>query len=129
MIFDKENLFLDKAAITNYGTAAKYSDVVVNEGGGNAYDPPFLAFCVTGAATAGGALTVVVQTSDTEAFTTATDLVTHVIPVGAQGPVLQARMPYGLKKYMRLKLTGAAAMTGNAVITSGLVTDIDLPLA
>ena len=126
MVFDHENMFLDGVAGTTYGTTAKYSDVIANTSGGDAINPLALVFAITEAALAGGALTVVLQTSDTEAFTVATDVATYAVATGAKGIAIGARLPYGLKKYLRLKITGAAAVTGACKITSGIVADIDL---
>lgn len=126
MIYDYENMFLHKVDASDYGTTPAYSDVVANGGGGSAYDAPFLVMEATGAATAGGNLTVDLQTSDTEAFTTAVDVASYTVPSGSQGRVIVARLPYGLKKYLRLKLTGSASITGDAVLTAGLVLDADM---
>ena len=125
MIYDKENLFLDGVAVSEFGTSAKYSDVIVNTGAGDAYPNAFLAAVVTGAPTAGGALTVTLQTSDTEAFTAANDLASVTVPVGSQGDVVGMIMPKGCKKYLRLKLQGSAAVTGAGKITAGIVLDIN----
>lgn len=127
MIFDYENMFLHKKAATTYGTTAAYSDVVVNGEGGSAYDQCFLVIAVGGAATAGGNITVVLQTSDTEAFSTAVDLATYSVPIGSLGDVVKERLPLNVKKYLRLKLTGSASVTGNGKITAGLVLDVDKP--
>lgn len=126
MIYDYENMFLHKKAASTYGTTAAYSDIVVNGAGGAAYEAPFLVMEVTGAATAGGNLTVVLQTSATEAFSTAIDKATFAVPSGSKGRVIAARLPVGLKKYLRLKLTGSASITGAAKITAGLVLDADM---
>ena len=125
MIYDKENLFLDGVAVSEFGTSAKYSDVIVNIGAGDAYPNAFLAAAVTGAPTAGGTLTVTLQTSDTEAFTSANDLASVNVPTGSQGDVIGMIMPKGCKKYLRLKLQGSAAVTGAGKITAGIVLDIN----
>ena len=127
MIFDYENMFLHKKAATTYGTTAAYSDVVVNGAGGSAYDQCFLAIAVSEAATAGGNITVVLQTSDPEAFSTAVDLATYSVPIGSLGDVVKERLPMNVKKYLRLKLTGSASITGNGKITAGLVLDVNKP--
>ena len=127
MIFDYENMFLHKKAASTYGTTAAYSDVVVNGEGGSAYDQCFLAIAVSEAATAGGNLSVVLQTSDTEAFSTAVDLATYAIGSGSIGEVVKERLPMNVKKYLRLKLTGSASITGNGKITAGLVLDVNKP--
>ena len=130
MIPDYENMFLDKKAASTYGTTAAYSDHVVGNGnGGSAYDPPFLFINVSGAATAGGNITVVLQTCDAEGFgSNVVDMATYYVPIGALGTVVKERIPYGGLKFYRLKLTGSASVTGNGKITAGFVTDVDLPL-
>lgn len=128
MIFDAGNLFLDKKAITTYGTTAAYSDnVVENTGGGNAYEAPWLVVLITGAASAGGNLTVTLQTCDLEGFGSGVvDLFSQTVATGSQGQVIAVRVPVGALKYFRLKLQGSASMTGDAVVTAGLVADADI---
>ncbi len=128
MIFDAGNLFLSKKAASTYGTTAAYSDnVVANTGGGNAYEAPWLVVLVTGAATAGGILTITLQTSDAEAFGSGVvDLFAATVASGSQGQVVSVRIPVGAKKFFRLKLQGSASITGDAKITAGLVTDADI---
>ena len=128
MIFDAGNLFLDKKAITNYGTTAAYSDnVVENTGGGNAYEAPLLVVMITGAASAGGNLTVTLQTCDAVGFGSGVvDLFAQTVATGSQGEVIAVRVPVGALKYFRLKLQGSASMTGDAVVTAGLVLDADI---
>ena len=63
MIYDAGNLFLKEKAASTYGTTPAASDnVVANTGGGNAYEAPWLVVLVTGAATAGGNLTILDET-------------------------------------------------------------------
>lgn len=125
MIRDAENLFIDKVAGTTYGTSAKYSNIVANGGGGSAYESPFLAVNVSVAALAGGNLGIVVQTDDAEAFSAPQDIATYTVPAESKGDVLAERLPFGLKKFIRLKVTGSAAITAG-VITAGLVLDADM---
>ena len=128
MIFDAGNLFLDQKAASTYGTTAAYSDnVVANTGGGNAYEAPWLVVMVTGAATAGGNLTITLQTSDAEAFSSGVvDLFAQTVATGSIGEVIAVRVPVGAKKYFRLKLQGSASITGTGKITAGLVADADI---
>ena len=128
MIFDAGNLFLDKKAITTYGTTAAYSDnVVENTGGGNAYEACWLVVMITGAASAGGNLTVTLQTCDAVGFGSGVvDLFAQTVASGSQGEVIAVRVPVGALKYFRLKLQGSASMTGDAVVTAGLVADADI---
>ena len=122
MIWDYENMFYHKKAIASLGDA---SDVVANGGGGAAYDAAFLAVNVAGGATS-AALTVKLQHADTADGTYA-DVATYTVPADATGNVLAARLPAGLKKFMRLACTGA--QSGDAVVTAGLVLDADMKQA
>lgn len=128
MIFDAGNLFLDKKAITTYGTTAAYSDnIVENTGGGNAEEACWLVVLITGAASAGGNLTVTLQTCDAVGFgSNVVDLFAKTVATGSQGEVISVRVPVGALKYFRLKLQGSASMTGNGKITAGLVADADI---
>ncbi len=128
MIFDAGNLFLDKKAITTYGTTAAYSDnIVENTGGGNAEEACWLVVLITGAASAGGNLTVTLQTCDAVGFgSNVVDLFAKTVATGSQGEVIAVRVPVGALKYFRLKLQGSASMTGAAVVTAGLVADADI---
>ena len=127
MIFDAGNLFLDKKAITNYGTTPAASDnVVCNTGGGVAEEACWLAVLITGAASAGGNLTIELQHDTVAAMSSAATVASFTVPTGSQGLVVAARLPIGLKPYLRLYLTGSASMTGDAVVTAGLVADVDI---
>lgn len=128
MIFDAGNLFLDKKAASTYGTTAAYSDnVVANTGGGNAEEACWLVVVVSEAATAGGNLTITLQTSDAEAFSSGVvDLFSKVVATGSIGEVVAVRVPVGALKFFRLKLQGSASITGNGKITAGLVADADI---
>ena len=128
MIFDAGNLFLSKKAITTYGTTAAYSDnIVANTGGGNAEEACWLVVLITGAASAGGNLTITLQTCDAEGFGSGVvDLYAKTVATGSQGEVVSVRVPVGALKFFRLKLQGSASMTGAAVVTAGLVADADI---
>ena len=128
MIFDAGNLFLDKKAASTYGTTAAYSDnVVANTGGGNAEEACWLVVVVSEAATAGGNLTITLQTSDAEAFSSGVvDLFAATVATGGIGEVVAVRVPVGAKKFFRLKLQGSASITGSGKITAGLVLDADI---
>lgn len=128
MIFDAGNLFLDKKAASTYGTTAAYSDnVVANTGGGNAEEACWLVVVVSEAATAGGNLTITLQTSDVEAFSSGVvDLFAKTVATGSIGEVVAVRVPVGALKFFRLKLQGSASITGNGKITAGLVADADI---
>ena len=128
MIFDAGNLFLDKKAASTYGTTAAYSDnTVANTGGGDAEEATWLVVVVSEAATAGGNLTITLQTSDAEAFSSGVvDLFAATVATGGIGEVVAVRVPVGAKKFFRLKLQGSASITGNGKITAGLVADADI---
>lgn len=129
MIFDYENMFLNKKAASTYGTTAAYSDVVANGNGGNAYDPCFLVINVSEAATAGGNITVTLQTCAVEGFGSGVkDMATYSVPIGSLGTVIKQRIPFGALKFFRLKLQGSASVTGSGKISAGLVNDVDLAL-
>ncbi len=128
MIFDAGNLFLDKKAASTYGTTAAYSDnIVANTGGGNAEEACWLVVVVSNAATAGGNLTITLQTSDVEAFSSGVvDLYAAPVATSSIGEVVAVRVPVGAKKFFRLKLQGSASITGSGKITAGLVADADI---
>ena len=128
MIFDAGNLFLDKKAASTYGTTAAYSDnTVANTGGGDAEEATWLVVIVAEAATAGGNLTITLQTSDAEAFSSGVvDLYAKTVATGSIGQVVAVRVPVGAKKFFRLKLQGSASITGSGKITAGLVADADI---
>lgn len=128
MIFDAGNLFLDKKAASTYGTTAAYSDnTVANTGGGDAEEATWLVVIVAEAATAGGNLTITLQTSDAEAFGSGVvDLYAKTVATGSIGQVVAVRVPVGAKKFFRLKLQGSASITGSGKITAGLVADADI---
>ena len=106
MIFDQQNIFFDNS-ITN-------GNVIANAGGGDSHNPLFLA--VVANTVLDKATTAVLQTSDDEAFGSATTLATYTLPASKKGIILAAKVPYGMKKFVRLTLSGAT--TG--AITAGL---------
>ena len=107
MIFDGENMFFDKKALTSSMT----SDVV-NVGPGETYQPMFIAVMTPGA---NADVTVKVETSTSAAFTNAVELGTIT---GKSQPV-----PRGNLGYLRLKVTTSATA---GTITAGLVVDDDI---
>ena len=128
MIFDAGNLFLHKKAASTYGTTAAYSDnIVANTGGGDAEEATWLVVVVDTAATAGGNLTITLQTCDAEGFGSGVvDLYAKTVATGSIGEVVCVRVPVGAKKFFRLKLQGSASITGSGKITAGLVADADI---
>ncbi len=115
MIYDAENTFMWKQ---NLATSTA-SDVVANSGGGDAYDQLFLAALVNAALDKDATLTL--QTSDTASMASPTTLCT--LPVTKdEGSRASVKIPHGMKKYMRIIVTGAVSGT----LTAALVTDVDL---
>lgn len=112
MIFDQQNMYLDKKTISGSTT----SDVLYNMGGGDAHDPLFLVVSATTALATSSTITAVLETSDAEAFGTKATLATYTLPAGAKGILVKAKLPYGMKKYSRLVISGATA----GVLTAGL---------
>lgn len=103
MIFDQENMYLDKATISGSTT----SNVLYNMGGGDAHDPLFLVAVATEPLS--GAATAKLETSDTEAFEAATTLGEFTLAGSAKGVLLKAKLPYGMKKYSRVVVSGATS--------------------
>lgn len=114
MIFDQENMYLDKAAISGSTT----SNVLFNLGGGDAVDPLFLVAVATEPLS--GAATAKLETSDTEGFEAATTLGEYSLAGAAKGILLKAKLPYGMKKYSRLVVEGATS----GVLTAGLTATV-----
>lgn len=115
MIWDQENLYFDGAAAITSG-----SNVIVNQGGGDAYDTLFLAVESTTKETA--ELTFELQTAADSAFTEPKTLATFKSKVDAKGLILSAKMPHGMLEYSRLVGTG----TPVGKITAGLVVDVPM---
>lgn len=111
MIFDQQNMFFDGVTIG----ATTDSNVIANVGGGDAHDPLFL---VVHASTAiAGTCTISVETADNEAMSTnKATLATYSLPASKKGLLLVAKLPYGMKKFVRIHEAGASA----GKITAGL---------
>ena len=116
MIFDQQNMYLDKKTISGITT----SDVLYNMGGGDAHDPLFLVVSATTALATSDTITAVLETSDAEGFGTKATLATYTLPAGAKGILVKAKLPYGMKKYSRLVISGATA----GVLTAGLTANV-----
>ena len=113
MIFDQENMLLDKVAISGETT----SNVIYNMGGGDAHDPLFLAIMATTALATSGTITAALETSDAEAFGTKTTLASYTLPASTKGILVKAKLPYGMKKFIRLVVTGATSGELSAGLT------------
>ena len=117
MIFDQQNMYLDKKTISGTTTT---SDVLYNMGGGDAHDPLFLAIMATTGLATSGTITAVLETSDAETFSPKTTLASYTLPASTKGILVKAKLPYGMKKYSRLVINGATA----GVLTAGLTATV-----
>lgn len=108
MIFDQQNMYMDKSLTSN---------VIANVGGGDAADPLFLVVFADTALTAASGATAALEVSDTENFSTKATLATFTLAADKKGILVAAKLPYGMKKYSRLTVTGATAGT----LTAGLI--------
>lgn len=103
MIFDQENMLLDKVTISGETT----SDVIFNMGGGDSHNPLFLVVSATKVLS--GEATAKLETSDAEDFGQKTTLATYTLAGATLGVLLKAKLPYGIKKYIRLVVSGATS--------------------
>lgn len=108
MIFDQQNMYLDKSLSSN---------IIANVGGGDAADPLFLVIFANTALTASSGATAALVTSDDESFDTSTTLATFTLAADKKGMLVAAKLPYGMKKYSKLTVTGATAGTLTAGLT------------
>lgn len=122
MIFDQQNMFFDKYAGTSITTGGVNSDVIANVGGGDAHNPLFLVIAAP-TALEGGPFTAALQTDDAENFSSAVTLATYNVPA-AGGVLVKAKLPFGLKKFIRLNVKGTAAGTAGT-LTAGLTENVD----
>lgn len=115
MIHDQQNIYFDGVSTITSG-----SNIILNQGGGDAYDTLFLA--VESTTTESAELTFELQTAETSTFDDAKTLATFKSKAGAKGLILGAKMPHGMLKYSRLVGTGTPA----GKITAGLVVDVPM---
>lgn len=126
MIYDGENMFFKKQALSN---TTLISDVI-DYGNGEASDPPKLVVEVTKDAGA-GAIALTVQTSDDSTFASPETFFTKSTPTfttsftlaDVKGPVIAAPLPRGNKRYLRLS---AVSTFTDGKMTAGLVNDDDI---
>ena len=116
MVYDGENTFYWKKALS--GTTTGTSDIV-KTGTGDAGNPLVLYATAPGAT---ANLTIELQTATDEAFTKTVVLGTYSM---AKDGSLKAKVPYGDLGYLRVKYTGASALTGGS-LTAALVFDADI---
>jgi hypothetical protein len=119
MIFDQQNMYMDNSLTSN---------VIANVGGGDAADPLFLVITApTALATSGtitaptalatsGTITAALETSDSESFDTKTVVATYTLAASKKGILVAAKLPYGMKAFSRLTVTGASG----GKLTAGL---------
>lgn len=111
MILDAQNMFFDKADMSKTLTSN-----IINVGAGDAYDPMWLYAGAKGLSSS-GAITVKLETSDTEDFTSSDTLATYAaLPI-------KAKLPLGGKKYLKLTITNTYT-TGE--LTATLVNDVNI---
>lgn len=102
MILDKENAFFHNADLAN-GTDG---NIVVTSG--DAYEQCFLVGAVSKALS--GPATIKLITSDTEDMASPVELGTYTLAAEV-GSDIKARIPFGIKKYLQAKITGATTGT------------------
>lgn len=119
MIFDQQNMYMNNS---------RSSNVIANVGGGDAADPLFLVIIAPTAladsgtiiaptALAGsGTITAALETSDSESFDPKTVVATYTLAATKKGILVAAKLPYGMKAFSRLIVTGA----DNGKLTAGL---------
>jgi hypothetical protein len=110
MIFDQQNMYMDNSLTSN---------VIANVGGGDAADPLFLVITApTALATSGTitAATAALETSDSESFGTKTVVATYTLAASKKGILVAAKLPYGMKAFSRLTVSGASG----GKLTAGL---------
>lgn len=109
MIFDQQNMYMDNSLTSN---------VIANVGGGDAADPLFLVITApTALATSGSdSAAAALETSDSEDFDTKTVVATYTLAASKKGILVAAKLPYGMKAFSRLTVTGASG----GKLTAGL---------
>lgn len=118
MIRDQGIFFLDGVAIASLPTN---STVLENGTGGGPINEQWLNLVVIEPVPVTGTITAELQSSDTSTFTAST---THATYVSRDG-VINTKLPPGIGKYLRLKLTKTYTA---GKVTSSLVSDVDIPL-
>ena len=126
MIYDGENLFFKKQALSN----TTLTSDIIDYGKGEANDPPKLVVEVSKDAGA-GSVTATVQTSDDSTFSSPVTLFTKASPTFTsavtladfKGPVISAPLPRGSMRYLRIS---AVSTFTDGKMTAGLVLDDDV---
>lgn len=110
MIFDQQNMYMDNSLTSN---------VIANVGGGDAADPLFLVITAPTALATSDTITTItaaLETSDSESFGTTTVVATYTLAASKKGILVAAKLPYGMKAFSRLTVTGASG----GKLTAGL---------
>lgn len=107
MTFDQQNMYMDNSLTSN---------VIANVGGGDAADPLFLVITAPTALATSGTITAALETSDSEDFGTKTVVATYTLAASKKGILVAAKLPYGMKAFSRLTVTGASG----GKLTAGL---------
>lgn len=107
MIFDQQNMYMDNSLTSN---------VIANVGGGDAADPLFLVITASTALTGSDTITAALETSNSENFSAETVVATYTLAAGKKGILVAAKLPYGMKAFSRLTVTGASG----GELTAGL---------
>lgn len=112
MIFDGENIFFNKKALSN----SELESDVIHYGKGEAGEPPWVVFMTQGA-TGGTSLSTVIETSANSDMSSPTELGTF------EGTLFKVKLPRGNKGYLRLKSTCDYT---SGTVTAALVLDDDV---
>ena len=113
MIFDQQNMYMDNSLTSN---------VIANVGGGDAADPLFLVVTAPTALATSGTITAALETSDSEDFGTKTVVATYTLAASKKGILVAAKLPYGMKAFSRLTVTGASG----GKLTAGLTETVPI---
>lgn len=114
MIFDQQNMYMDNSLM--YKDNSLTSNVIANVGGGDAADPLFLVITAPTALATSGTITAALETSDSESFGTKTVVATYTLAASKKGILVAAKLPYGMKAFSRLTVSGASG----GKLTAGL---------
>ena len=122
MIYDAENTFNWGTDMASQGTTAAYGDVIYT-GAGDAYNTLWLYAHADQALSQN--LTLTLETSATEAFTSKVTLGTYTLDK-AKGSVVRAKVPLGNLGYLRLGYAAAASTITAGKLYAALVPDVEL---
>lgn len=121
MIFDKQNLFSNRQAVT----ATAVSTDVVDLGAGDSGNAPYLSVIAAGYSGA-GSIVVELQTSNDAAFGAVKTLATFPVSnadLKKGGAVVAVKLPKGMQRFARLNYAVTGAVSGGAIL-AGLVMNV-----